>query len=56
MCFIIKHQIILAVGLFLLKAAYVSYPGYLLNSFKAVHKYINLFQICVKLQVHRLIK
>lgn len=55
-CFIIIHQLLLTVVLLLLKPAYVSYPVYLQNIFKAVHKYINYFRICVKLQVHDLVK
>lgn len=55
-CFIIIYQLLLTGVLLLLEPAYVNYPVYLQNIFKAVHKYINYFQICVKLQVHNLVK
>lgn len=55
-CLIVTHHIILTVVLFLLKPAFVNYPGHLQNIFKAVavHKYIYYFLTCVKLQVHNL--
>lgn len=55
-CFIIIHQLLLTGVVLLLKPTYVSYPVYFQDIFKAVHKYINYFQICVKLQVHDLVK
>ena len=53
---IITHQIIPTVLLCPLKPAYVNYPGYLQNIFKAVHKYILYFQICITLQVYNSVK